>query len=60
MNVILSGPGEWYLGYIESGFMGLLEAMGVPLWSFILTIIALVGILVFAFLVPFPDVDRPT
>ena len=60
MNVILSGPGEWYLGYLENGFLGLLEAMGIPLWSVIVTIVAIIGILAFTFLVPFPETDRPT
>ena len=58
--MILSTPGQWLLGWQEDGFLGLLEALGIPLWAFIVTIVTILGALAVSFLVPFPQVNRPT
>jgi len=58
--MILSTPGRWLLGWQEDGFLGLLEALGIPLWAFIVTIVTILGALAVSFLVPFPQVNRPT
>ncbi|MFY9116887.1 MAG: hypothetical protein WBK97_07605 [Bacteroidales bacterium] len=58
--MILSTPGEWALGWLDGGILGFLEAMGIPWWAALIMFVAIAGVLAFAFLVPYPDLDRPT
>ena len=58
--MILLTPGGLLLELQQGGFLGFLEALGIPLWAFIVTIVAIIGALVVSFLVPFPQVGRPT